>query len=217
MGRHSEPQGDASSDCGIAMFSDAPMAAAHVAQGLSLELLASLSDHSALLWRWSYATDGAFAHGTLTTSAMADADGFYEITGIAGERNGETIIGLQPAGTAIPGNEPFAVDNLISTDQPQLTADGFGYALADGTFANPFFADFLTPATYLEFFSAPPFGPGTGPEDSELPANFAARVVPSWPFRHDGDHHSPQREGAEHWHGLPTQVACQAATSDWFA
>ncbi len=64
-----------------------------------------------------------------------------------------------------------------SVARSQLTGDGFGYALEDGTYANPFFADFLSPETYLEFFSAPPFGPGTGPEDSELPMDFTGSVA----------------------------------------
>jgi hypothetical protein len=67
------------------------------------------------------------------------------------------------------------VDNLVRLDSPQLTVHGFGYAIAGGTFSNPFFADFLQPPPYLEFFSAPPFTPGVaGPEDSELPIRFSA-------------------------------------------
>jgi len=46
-----------------------------------------------------------------------------------------------------------------------------------GTYANPFFADFLDPARYLEFFSAPPFTGGSGTEDSELPISFSATLT----------------------------------------
>ena len=117
-------------------------------------------------WTWSYSEPGISASGTLTTDDAANADGFFPITGISGARNGVAITALQPAGTAIPGNEPFAVDNLIRAGGPQLTGSGFGFALADGTFANAFFADFLTPPGYLEFFSAPPFASGViGPEE----------------------------------------------------
>jgi hypothetical protein len=42
-------------------------------------------------------------------------------------RNGEAIIGLQAVGTAIPGNEPYNVDNLVRLSGSQLTGDGFGY------------------------------------------------------------------------------------------
>src|SRR3977135_4175560 len=110
---------------------------------------------ASLLWTWSYSEAGIFSSGTLTTDDAANAAGFFPITGISGARNGVAITALQPAGTAIPGNEPFVVDNLIRAGGPQLTGNGFGFALADGTFANAFFADFLTPPGYLEFFSAP--------------------------------------------------------------
>jgi hypothetical protein len=38
----------------------------------------------------------------------------------------------QPAGSPIPGNEPFSVDNLVRLDSPQLTVHGFGCAVASG-------------------------------------------------------------------------------------
>jgi hypothetical protein len=133
----------------------------------------------ALSWDWSYSGAGITARGTFTTVDTPDGSGFYLVTGISGMRNGEIIIGLQPTGTSIPGNEPFLVDNLVSLETPQLTKNGFGYAVANGTFSNPFFADFLQPPDYLEFFSAPPFTPGViGPEDSELPIRFSATLAP---------------------------------------
>src|SRR5262249_46037949 len=67
--------------------------------------------------------------------------------------------------------EPFAVDNLVKVDSPQLTTHGFGFAIAGGTFSNPFFASFLQPPIYLEFFSAPP-------STSELPIAFSAAPTP---------------------------------------
>ncbi len=147
-----------------------------IALALCIAIASSAPAHASLLWNWSYSGSGISANGTLTTADTADAQGFYQIIGISGSRNGQTITGLQPTGTPIPGNEPFAVDNLISVSGPQLTGNGFGYSLADGTFANPFFADFLSPASQLEFFSAPPFTPGIGPEDSELPVRFTATI-----------------------------------------
>ncbi|TDH59193.1 hypothetical protein E2C06_28625 [Dankookia rubra] len=178
------------------------------------DLPAGPADHATLVWHWSYAGDGFSARGLLTTTALADADGFYRITGITGERNGEAIIALEPAGMAIPGNEPFAVDNLIRADGTQLTGNGFGYELEDGTFANPFFADFLTPATYLEFFSTPPFVPGISAGDTELPAHFAAVVLHQ---DHRGGHgHAPHREDADHGHGAAMQSSGGFVASDWF-
>jgi hypothetical protein len=172
--------------------------------GFRIELAAAPPESSTLLWTWSYDAPGIAAEGTLTTTGTADADGFYLVTGITGTRNGESIIGLQPVGTAIPGNEPFAVDNLIAAEGPQLTGNGFGYALADGTYANPFFADFLSPPSYLEFFSAPPFGNGIGPEDSEGPVDFTAEPPGSEPAPVD-------------WNALAAEVTANfLATGQWF-
>ena len=132
--------------------------------------------NASLYWNWNYAGTGITASGTFVTNDAPDGLGFYLITAITGVRNGETITALQPTGTAIPGNEPFAVDNLIGLNGPQLTHNGFGYAIAGGTYANPFFADFSTPPGYLEFFSAPPFNGESGTEDSELPITFVATL-----------------------------------------
>jgi hypothetical protein len=125
----------------------------------------------AALWTWSYTGAGFAASGTITTSDTPNVDGFYSITGISGSRNGKAIVSLLPAGTAVPGNEGFPVDNLLATQAPELTSSGFGYQLADGTFGNTFFADFLSPQTYLEFFSDPALGTHT-----ELPVTFNATV-----------------------------------------
>jgi len=147
---------------------------------LALILVAALpattTQATALTWNWSYSGLGITTSGTFTTVDSPDGAGFYLITGIAGVRNGAPILGLQPAGTPIPGNEPFSVDNLVRLESPQLTLHGFGYAIAGGTFSNPFFADFSQPPGYLEFFSAPPFTPG--PQNTELPIRFSATLAP---------------------------------------
>jgi hypothetical protein len=133
-----------------------------------------------LNWDWNYTGAGIAANGTFVTNDTPDVSGFYLITGITGTRNGVAITGLQPAGTPIPGNEPFDVDNLISLNPQQLTGNGFGYSTATGSFASPFFASFLTPPGYLEVFSAPPIVAlftNFGPEDSELPISFSARIT----------------------------------------
>ncbi|MBR8834814.1 MAG: PEP-CTERM sorting domain-containing protein [Stigonema ocellatum SAG 48.90 = DSM 106950] len=135
---------------------------------------------SALSWNWNYSGTGIAASGTFTTNDTPDDLGFYQISGITGTRNGETITGLQPTGTPIPGNEPFDVDNLISLDPQQLTVNGFGYSTSGGNYSNPFFASFLPTPGYLEVFSAPPIVPGfenLGPEDSQLPINFSATII----------------------------------------
>lgn len=134
---------------------------------------------ASLTWDWDYAGSGITASGTFFTNDTPDSSGFYSITEITGTRNGDTIISLQPTGTAIPGNEPYAIDNLIRLGSQHLTGNGFGFSTAAGDYANPFFADFLSPQGYREFFSTPPFISGSlEPQDSELPIRFSAKVVP---------------------------------------
>ena len=131
----------------------------------------ALPINASILWDWNYSTSGIVAGGTFTTVDTPDANGGYLITAITGTRNAETIIGLQPTGTPIPGNEPFDVDNLIfAGPAPQLTKNGFGFALSDGSYANPFYADFLPTPAYLEFFSDPP-------ASIELEVQFSAAPV----------------------------------------
>ncbi len=131
-------------------------------------------------WSWSYTAPGINASGTLMTERTPNAERFYRIRSIRGTRNGEAITGLHPTGQAIPGNEPWALDNLISaTPGRQLTTHGFGFALAGGSYANPFFAATRPQPVYMEVFSAPPLTPGAknmGPEDAERPVTFTARM-----------------------------------------
>lgn len=140
----------------------------------------TMKSASALNWNWNYSGTGIAANGTFTTNDTPNDLGFYQILGITGTRNGETITGLQPTGTPIPGNEPFNVDNLISLNTQQLTNDGFGYSTSGGNYSSPFFASFLPTPGYLEVFSAPPIIPGFenfGLEDSELPIRFSATII----------------------------------------
>jgi len=137
----------------------------------------NIQEVSALNWDWSYSSPGIEASGNLTTNDIPDDLGFYLITGITGTRNDETIIGLEATGTVTPGNEPYKVDNLISSNPKKLTIHGFGYFTSEGNFVNMFFNNFLQPARYYEVFSAPPLTSGHenfGPEDSELPVSFSA-------------------------------------------
>ena len=137
---------------------------------------------TSLSWNWNYQASSIAASGTFITNDTPDSSGFYQIVGITGTRNGDTITGLQPAGTAIPGNEPYAVDDLVSLGYPQLTSNGFGFSTAAGEYINPFFADFLSPQVYLEFFSVP----SSPSENTELPISFSASPAPvpepSWLF-----------------------------------
>ena len=142
-----------------------------VVLGFVLGLAANLPAQATTLWVWSYSAPGIAASGTLATSDMADGEGFYLITGITGTRNGENITGLQRTGTAIPGNEGYPVDNLIRATSPQMTSHGFGFAISDGNYANPFYARFLNPPGSTEFFSIP-----NKPAHTELPITFTATI-----------------------------------------
>lgn len=150
----------------------------------------------ALIWTWSYErpanADGpaVAAFGNLTTTRSPDANGFYTINLITGQRNSITVSGLMPTGSVAPGNcldasTCFASDNLLRPRQggrAQLSSNGFNVAYANGTYANYFFASFLAPPAYLEFYSVPPFGfiPPGGPQppDSELTGAFQAAPIP---------------------------------------
>ena len=116
---------------------------------------------ASLLWQWNYSGTGVSASGTFATDDSPDVNGFYQITGIAGTANGGTITGLQSTGTAIPGNSGFPVDNLVRPTGPQLTTHGFGFAVSNGEFHNPFFS-----GNYLDYISTPPYVDGAGAEPS---------------------------------------------------
>lgn len=133
-----------------------------------------------LTWDWTYTGEGIAASGTLTTSETPDDRGLFTILEITGTRNGQAITGLEPAGVPIPGNEPYNLDNTLNPTPPHLTKGGFGFATAQGTYVNLFFADFLDPPAFLEVFSAPPFGAGAenfGPEDSEIGVEFSVALA----------------------------------------
>jgi hypothetical protein len=140
---------------------------------------------SALVWDWSFEKDPEIkAFGELITTDVPDSQGFYTILGVTGERNKVAIDGFIPTGSPVPGNclnviKCFTSDNLIRMEDAdgQLTTHGFGVSFAGGTFANYFFASFLKPATYLEFYSVAPFDflpPDTSGGDSELAGQFEA-------------------------------------------
>ena len=76
--------------------------------------LSSTPPVQAATWSWDYSAAGIAASGTFTTTDTPDSAGFFTVTAITGSRNGVAITGLEPAGSAIPGNDPYAVDDLVS-------------------------------------------------------------------------------------------------------
>lgn len=146
-------------------------AAAVLACGLALAVPECA--RAAITWDWSLTGTGIDAAGTFTTSDTADSSGFYAITGITGSRNGVAITGLEPANTAIPGDEPYIVDDLLSASGPQLTLNGFGFSMADGSYSNPYYDTYGTPSAYYEVYSTPADSSGDY-NIVEPPVTFAA-------------------------------------------
>ena len=123
------------------------------------------------IWNWIYRGGSIVASGTFTTSENVDSLGFYQITHIAGHRNGDPIKKLHPTGSVIPGNEPHTLDNLIRIDaKDQITVHGFGFSTASGNYVNTFFSDSLATPGYREVFT-------TVSTFSELPVTFLATPV----------------------------------------
>ena len=132
---------------------------------LRLALLLSLAAapgagaaQAATLWNWSCEGPGFEAKGRFATGDTPDSNGFFAIARVSGEANGVAITGLQPAGTAIPGNEGWPVDNLVRARRPELSSGGFGFALADGSFANPFYGARFKPPGFLAVLTDPAHG-----------------------------------------------------------
>jgi hypothetical protein len=143
--------------------------------------LGTMQSAFALTWNWSYGntSKSVNANGTFITDDTPNNQGWYQITGITGQRNGEAIEDLWPTGTAIPGFDGIEIDNLIGIDAQQqaaLTEYGFGYSTGTNTY-NPYFAGgFFEGASEqteeddfseLNFTAAPVFDPnvnlgGTG-------------------------------------------------------
>lgn len=120
------------------------------------------------IWNWRYTGSNVAASGTIMTSETMDSQGFYQISSITGHRNGELITRLYPSGSAIPGNEPYVLDNLIRTGTSgQITMYGFGFSTVSGNHVNLFFADFLATPVTMEVFT-------TSSTYSELPITFLA-------------------------------------------
>ena len=124
-----------------------------------------------LLWNWNMAGDGIAASGSFTTTDSLSGD-YYTLTSITGTRNGIAITGLELAGTAIPLNDGYPVDNLIDVNG-NLTGNGIGFALADGTYSNPYYANWDSPPDYFEVFTVPDTS-----TFAEVGVTFAATQVP---------------------------------------
>jgi hypothetical protein len=84
---------------------------------------------TSIFWDFSYTGAGVSANGVLTTDSVLNG-GAYLITDISGQRNGETILSLVPAGTF--GN--LFSDNLLFPNAPFLDNSGVTYLTASGAY-----------------------------------------------------------------------------------
>jgi hypothetical protein len=145
-----------------------------------------------VVWSWQYRgldgeVDPVTAGGLLLSDPDLDGDGWFDIDGIIGRRNGVRISGLFPAGEGILGNVnpddgvPYTGDNQVRqaglADDPQLTTSGLQFALTDGSYSNVFHASFLSPPTDLEFHSVSPFPEGPISPNSEPAVSFSAEII----------------------------------------
>ena len=162
----------------MTMASDLGRRAAAAVLACGLALAAPERARAAITWDWSLTGTDISAGGTFTTSDTADSSGFYTITGITGSRNGVAITGLEPANTAIPGNDPSnIVDDLVGVSGLQLTLNGFGFSMADGSYSNPYYDVYGTPPAYYEVYSAPVSGSPGAYNVVEPPVTFTATQV----------------------------------------
>jgi hypothetical protein len=131
------------------------------------------------MFRFHYQADGVNASGLLQTNDLPDPNGALQILGISGMRNGVAIAALWPTGQAIPLNDGYPVDNLLLVQSPYLTLHGFGYSLADGSYANPFFANFTQPPSAVEFFSNPQLPAGSQTREGPIALTITAVPEPT--------------------------------------
>jgi hypothetical protein len=136
--------------------------------------LLSAPASASLLWHWQYTGVAIEARGQFTTTDSANSNGYYEIIGITGTRNGQAITRFIPTGESIPGNEPYASDNLLRPGlNSQITKYGFGFSTADGRYANPYWADWRDPESYVEVLTEAPYT-----FIDEVAVSFSAELIP---------------------------------------
>jgi hypothetical protein len=101
--------------------------------GLILLAFGSLAANAtSLLWDFSYTGSGISASGEIITDAILNGSGAYVVTDIAGQRNGEAILGLVPAGYLYLNGGYLFSDNLLYPSAPYLDAAGITFQTSSG-------------------------------------------------------------------------------------
>jgi hypothetical protein len=130
-------------------------------------VVSGTSPAQALTWNWSATGTGISAGGTFTTNDTPDGSGFYTISAITGNHNGNAITIVSPGG--VGGN-----DNLISQSNPQLSFNGIGYTDGGGTYYNIYWDG-------PQYFSGFNFDNTFGLQN-ETPVSFTASASAAVPF-----------------------------------
>ena len=136
-----------------------------------------------LLWNWTETGPGIAASGTFSTTAAANADGYFVIEAITGTYNGSAITGIWPAATWIPGNAPYALDNLfkpMARPYPAIgpgtfTNNGLGFSIANGNHENWFYGNDDT-TKISDYLTVGPFQLNAGFQGTETPVTFDAAL-----------------------------------------
>ena len=96
-----------------------------------LMLTSMAANASPLYWNFNYTGSGVTASGLLTTDSTLNG-GAYLITDISGQRNGESILALAPAGTVNTTGGSLFSDNLLFLNAPYLDTAGVTFQTLSG-------------------------------------------------------------------------------------
>jgi hypothetical protein len=91
----------------------------------------SMANATSLLWDFNYAGNGVSASGSITTDSTLNG-GAYLITDITGQRNGESILSLTPAGYVDLGRGYLFSDNLLYPVAPYVDVAGITFQTSSG-------------------------------------------------------------------------------------
>ena len=85
----------------------------------------------------------------------------------------EMLVTASSIETIVPREIPFAGTVTAPTFAGNLTGNGIGFTLADGSYSNPYYANWDSPPDYFEVFTLPATS-----TFSEVGVTFAATAVP---------------------------------------
>jgi hypothetical protein len=87
-------------------------------------------------WQFSYQGPRVVARGIVSTAALPEADGSYQILAITGKRNGKRIVELVPPGEFVTAHTFLYADNRLLPASPFVGEAGFSYRTSDDRYFN---------------------------------------------------------------------------------